>query len=91
MSQSPFRDSLLQDEGVTDSSQRLAPWNARTSRGRRRRYGRLDRPLDALDEAGGFDALFCHDDDEERLIRMLATSERRLSRDDTASEFDGRE
>ena len=27
-------------------------------------------PINALDEAGTFDALFCHDDDEERLMRL---------------------
>ena len=26
--------------------------------------------IEALGEAGGFDALFCHDDDEERLVRL---------------------
>ena len=28
-------------------------------------------PIQDLAEAGGFDALFCHDDDEARLIRLL--------------------
>ena len=28
-------------------------------------------PIEALVEAGGFDALFCHDDDEERLINLV--------------------
>ncbi|PPQ34970.1 hypothetical protein [Rhodoblastus acidophilus] len=28
-------------------------------------------PISALREAGSFDALFCHDDDEERLSRLM--------------------
>jgi hypothetical protein len=28
-------------------------------------------PIEALGEAGGFDALFCHDDDETRLLNLL--------------------
>lgn len=30
-------------------------------------------PIEALDEAGSFDGLFCHEDDEERLIGYLRT------------------
>jgi hypothetical protein len=32
-------------------------------------------PIDALDEAGSFDALFCHDDDENRLLRLSLSRE----------------
>jgi hypothetical protein len=30
-------------------------------------------PIEDLREAGSFDALFCHDDDEERLRRIVAS------------------
>ena len=30
-------------------------------------------PIEALHEAGPFDALFCHDDDEERLRHIVDT------------------
>ncbi len=37
-------------------------------------------PLNAIEEAGGFDALFCHDDDEAELVAFLRSLQPR--RDD---------
>jgi hypothetical protein len=39
-------------------------------------------PIDALEEAGSFDALFCHEDDEERLIGYMRINSRQIQRTD---------
>ena len=39
-------------------------------------------PIEALDEAGRYDALFCHEDDEERLIGYLRINSRQNQRTD---------
>jgi hypothetical protein len=39
-------------------------------------------PIKDLAEAGGFDALFCHDDDEDLLIRLLRAGNLTPIRDD---------
>ena len=41
-------------------------------------------PIEALGEAGGFDALFCHDDDEDRLERLMRAGNRTPNRGNRA-------
>ncbi|MBB4200400.1 hypothetical protein GGD83_004229 [Rhodoblastus sphagnicola] len=39
-------------------------------------------PIEALEEAGNFDAVFCHEDDEERLIGYPRINSRQNQRTD---------
>lgn len=42
-------------------------------------------PIEALSDAGDFDTLFCHDDDEDRLFRLLRVGNSTPIRDELSS------